>query len=427
MKKTVKNISDTKIKMTITLGNEELAVAEEVAVLKLSKDVNVAGFRKGKTPKSVAAKNIDPNALQEETLNNAISKSVSECFLEDKIQALDRPEVVVTKFVPGESLEFTAEVEILPKVTLGDYKKLKVSKDKVEVKTAEIDDVINRMKKSFADKKEAKRAAKLGDETVIDFVGKLDGVAFDGGTGKDYTLELGSNQFIPGFEDAIVGHKTGEEFDIDLAFPKDYHAKNLAGKKVVFTVTLKQLKEITDPELNDDFAKKAGPFKTMTELKDDVKRELTSQKEREANEKFKDELVKKLTEISKVAVPEVLVSDQMRSIEQDFAQNLAYQGMTIDQYLEMKQIKSKEEWLESEVKTAATNRVKSSLVLAELSKVEKIEASEAELDSQIDSFKKQYANNAEFVKHFDKPEVRMDVANRILTEKTVERLVELNK
>ncbi len=426
MKTTVKNISDTKVEFSIVLDAEELAIAEQVATAKLAKDVKVPGFRKGKTPVEVAAKKIDPNKLQEQTIDNAVSKSVAAAFLESKIQALDRPAVEVKKFVPGELLEFTAEAEILPKVKLGNYKKLKADKEKISVSESEINDTIERIRQSLAEKKDVKRAAKLGDETVIDFVGKKNKKVFDGGTGNDYNLTLGSNQFIPGFEEGVVGHKTGEVFDLSLTFPSDYQSVDLKGAKVVFTVTLKTINEVVLPEINDKLAAKAGPFKTLADMKADIKRELLAQKQHEANEKLKDSLVKQLVSVSNVPIPEILVADQAKSIEQDFVNNLMYQGMSIEQYLENKGFESKEKWLETEVKDVATKRVQAGLVLAELSKQEKIEATNDELDVQVDNFKKQYANNAEALKQFEQPEVRRDIANRLLTDKTVERLVELN-
>lgn len=426
MKVTKNNLSDTKVELTIILDAEELAIAEQVATSKLARDVKVPGFRKGKTPVSVAAKNIDPSALQEQTVDNAISKSVAEAFTESKLQALDRPAVAIKKFVPGESLEFTAEVEILPAIKLGDYKKLKLSAEKTVVDENDITDTIDRIRQGLSEKKEVTRAAKLGDETVIDFVGKKDGVAFDGGTGADYGLTLGSNQFIPGFEEGIVGHKPGDVFDLELKFPTDYHSADLKGADVTFTTTLKSIKEVALPELDDKLAAKAGPFKTLDELKSDIKRELTSQKERESLEKQKDDLVKQLVAVSKVPVPEILVADQAKSIEQDFVNNLMYQGISLDQYLENKGFESKEKWLETEVKEVAVKRVQAGLVLAELSKVEKVQATSDELEAHVGTYKAQYANNPEALKQFEQPEVRRDIANRLLTEKTVDLLVSLN-
>lgn len=426
MKTSVKHVSDTKVELTIALGEAELETAKQVALTKLSKDVKAPGFRKGKVPASVAAKHVDPTALEQQALDDALSKAVADAYLAENIQALDRPSVEIKKYVPGQELEFTAEAEILPKVTLGDYKNLKAKKPKVSVTEKEIDEIIERMRAGFAEKKEVKRAAKDGDEVVIDFVGKKDGVAFDGGTATDYNLTLGSNSFIPGFESGIVGKKIGETFDLELEFPKTYHVADLKGAKVVFTTTLKAIKEVVLPEINDEFAAKAGPFKTVAELKADIKRELTAQKEREATDKLKDALVDELITLSTVPVPEVLLKDQSESIERDMQQNLMYQGLTLEQYLAAQDFESKEKWLEAEVKPAATKRVQAGLLLAELSKVLNIQASEKDLDDHVALYKKQYANNPRMVEQFDQPEARRDIANRLLTEKTVDRLVELN-
>ncbi len=423
MKSTIKHLSDTKVAVTITVGKQELADAEKVALTKLAKTVKAPGFRKGKVPASVAAKHVDLNALAQQTLDDALSKAVSQTFTEQNIQALDRPQVEVKKFVPGQELEFVAEVEVIPEIKLGSYKKLGVKRVVAKVAVADIDDVIERMRKGFAERKEVKRAAKDGDETVIDFEGKRDGVAFDGGSAKDYTLTLGSNQFIPGFEEALVGHKAGEEFDVPLTFPKDYHAESLAGQKVVFTVKLKAVKEVVLPEVDDKFAAKAGPFKTVKELKDDIKRELTASREREADDKFKDELITKLTEVSKVPVPEILAADQARSIEQDMTQNLAYQGLTLDNYLGSKKL-TREEWQAGEVHDAAVRRVKAGLVLAELSKAEKVTATNEELAAKINQYQEQYGKQSG--QDFTSPELQRDIANRLLTDKTIDRLVELN-
>lgn len=426
MKTTVETISETKVKLTITVDAKALEDAEKVALTKLSKSVKVDGFRKGKVPASVAAKHVKPQELQEQLLDDAISKAVAEAFLAEKIQALDRPMVDVKKYVPNESLEFTAEVDVLPKVTLGDYAKLTAKPEKVSIEDKDIDEVIERIQQGFAEKKAVDRKAKEGDETVIDFVGKKGDVAFDGGTGTDYTLKLGSNQFIPGFEEGVIGHKAGEEFDLNLEFPKDYHAKELAGEKVVFTVTLKEVKEPQLPEIDDELAKKAGPYETLKDLKSDIKTEITSQKEKEAGDKLKDSLVNELIEKSTVPAPEVLVQDQMRSIEQDFSQNLMYQGMSLDQYVETSKFKDVDEWREKEVKPSAEMRVKAGLVLSELSKAEDITATDTEIDSHVALYKQQYGNNPDALKQLDTPEVRRDIANRYVTEKTVDRLVELN-
>lgn len=426
MNTTVKYLSDTRVRATIKVEATELKAAEQVALKKLSKTVKVNGFRKGHVPLEVVKKNVDPNALAQETLENALSRAVAESFIENKLQALERPEVEVKKFVPGESLEFTAEADVLPKVKLGDYKKLKATEKKVSVAKKDVDEVVERIRKSMAEKKEVKRAAKLGDEAVIDFVGKKDGEAFPGGTGNDYPLELGSGSFIPGFEEAIVGLKKGDKKDIELTFPKDYHAPDLKGKKVVFETTVKKINEKALPELNDEFAAKTGPFTSMSELTADIKRELEAQKKREASDELKDSLVKQLVAKSNVAVPAVLREDQVRSIEQDLMQNLMYQGLSIEQYWEQKGYKDRDAWVKAEANEAADNRIKAGLVLSELSKVLKIEATADELADHLNTYRKQYANNPEMAKRFEEPEVQREVANRLITEKTVDELVKLN-
>lgn len=427
MKTTVKKLSDTKVELTISLGSEELSAAEQVALTKMASDLKVPGFRKGKVPVSVAAKHVNPAALQEQTLDNALSKAVAEAFMAEKIQALDRPAVDVKKFVPGQELEFTAEVEIIPPVKLGNYKKLKAKRQAVKVEDKEVEEIITRMRENFTEKTEVKRAAKEGDEVVIDFTGKKDGVPFDGGAAKGFALKLGSGQFIPGFEEGVVGHKAGETFDLKLTFPKDYHAKELAGADVVFTVTLHKVNELSLPEVNDEFAAKCGPFTSVDELKADIKREITAQKEREADEKLKDDLVGELAEASKVALPELLIDDQIRSIEQDLMQNLMYRGLTLDSYLQTQKFTDKDDWRAKEARPAAEKRVKAGLVLAELSKELGVEVSHEELSAQIEAMKQQYGKDPKIAERFNDPNVHRDIANRMITDKTVEKLIELNK
>lgn len=426
MKTTVKKLSDTNVCLTITLGVDELNAAEQVALTKMARDLKVPGFRKGKVPVSVAAKHVNPMALQEQVLDNALSKAVAEAFMNEKLQALERPSVEVKKFVPNQEVEFTAEATVVPPVKLGDYKKLKAKAQAVKVEAKDVDEIIERMQQNFVDKAEVTRAAREGDEAIIDFVGKKDGVAFDGGSAKDFALKLGGGQFIPGFEEGVVGHKAGETFDLDLEFPKDYHAENLAGAKVVFSVTLHKVNELKLPELNDEFAAKCGPFTDIKELKADIKREITAQKEREAKEKLKDELVAELADSSKVALPELLIDDQLRSIEQDLMQNLSYRGLTMDSYLKAQGFKDKADWQKKEARPAAEKRVKAGLVLAELSKELGVEVSREELDAQISTFKQQYSKDAKLAARFDDPNIHRDIANRMITDKTIDKLVELN-
>ncbi|QHN42869.1 trigger factor [Candidatus Mycosynbacter amalyticus] len=425
MKQTTKHLSETKVELTITVSADELKDAELVALTKIARDIKVPGFRQGKVPASVAAKHVNPNDLAQHTLENALSKAVADAFLDAGVQALDRPEVEVKKFEPGSELEFVATSEILPKIKLGDYKKLAAKPEKVSVTKKDVDEIIDRIRAGYAEKKPADRKAKKGDEVNIDFVGKKEGVAFDGGTAEGYDIVLGSDSFIPGFEDGIVGHKAGDKFDLDLAFPEHYHVEDLKGAKVVFSVTLNEVKEVVEPELTDELAAKAGPFKTVKELEDDIKAEITKQKQSEADDKLKDALVSELVEKSDVPVPEILVQDQMRSIEQDMVQNLMQRGLTLDMYLAEKDFKDKDAWLESEVKEAAVNRVKAGLVLADLSKVLKVQATDAELLEKMNLLGQQYPSE-DMRKQLATPEVQRDIANRLLTDKTIDELVALN-
>lgn len=423
MKHTLKKLSDTQVQVTATASAEDLKDAKATALKYIARDIKVAGFRKGKVPAHVAEKHADPNVLANDTAEYAVNAVLNEVITVEDIRVLDQPKIEIKKYVPYDELEFESVIDVLPQITLGNYKKLGVTRSVKKVEKKDVDEVVERLRTNSSEKKTVKRAAKDGDVVVIDFVGKKDGEAFDGGTAKDYDLTLGSGSFIPGFEKAIEGHTAGESFEVPLTFPKDYHAKTLAGQPVVFDVTLHKVTEVTLPTVDDAFAAKIGPFKTKQELLDDIKRELSAQNERQANDAYKDELIGALVKLSKVPVPELLVEDQLRSIEQDATQNLMYQGMTPEQYIEQRGYKDKAEWVEKELKEAAVRRVQSGLVLAELSKAEQVEVTKEELESRFAEMLSQYQNMKD---QLDTPEARRDLANRVLTEKTLERLVALN-
>ena len=267
MKTKFKRISDSRVELTVTLEKDDLKKAEEKALAKLAKDVKVEGFRKGKVPIGVARKFIPDNDLNAETIDFAVRSTVIEAFQKEEKSPLVLPTVNVTKYVPGEMAEYTATADIIPEVKIGDYKKLGVKRPEVKVGKKEIDEVLDNIAGSFAEKKAVKKAAALGDEVIIDFVGKKGSEAFKGGSAKDYKLVLGSKTFIPGFEDGIVGHEPGDKFDLKLTFPKDYGVTELAGAKTVFEILVKQVNEIKKPAIDDELAKKCGPFKTLDELK----------------------------------------------------------------------------------------------------------------------------------------------------------------
>ena len=423
MKHTLKKTSDTQVHLSVELDKTDLATAKRAAVQELSKTVKVQGFREGKVPANVAEKNIDPLALANATTENAINIAVNDIAIAEELRILDRPQVDLGDFQPYDVLTFEATIDIVPDVTLGDYKKLKAKKEAVDVSDAEVDEVVERMRTQLAEKKTVKREAANDDEVSIDFIGKKDGEAFDGGTAKDYDLVLGSNSFIPGFEEAIVGHKVGETFDVPLTFPEDYHAEHLKGAEVVFEVTLNDIKEVVLPEVDDAFAVKVGPFKTVEGMREDIRAELMQQKEKTIEDKYKDDLVGELVAVSTVPMPQLLVDDQIRQIEQDAMQNLMYRGMSPDQYIAQMGYKDHDEWHDKEFRVAAERRVQAGLALAELSKAENIEVTKDELDARHAQMLEQYPTMKD---QLDSPEARRDMANRVITEKTVDRLVELN-
>jgi len=425
MKTKSKKLSDSRVEITVTLDSKDLKVAAEKAVEKLAKEIKVEGFRQGKVPAEVAKKFIPENDLNAETIDIAVRTTVIEAFMQNEKSPLVMPSVNVTKYVPGEMAEYTATADIIPEVKLGDYKKLGVKKEEVKVAEKDIKGVLDNLASSFAEKKVVKRAAKLGDEVIIDFVGKKDGKAFDGGSAKDYHLVLGSKTFIPGFEDGIVGHESGDKFDLPLTFPKDYGVADLAGAKTVFEVLVKQVNEVVKPAIDDEMAKKCGPFKTLAELKDDIKKNLGAQNEQRLDNKFKDDLVNALVAKSKVPAPEILINDQMHMIREDISRNAAAQGMSFEDYL--KRAGETEESWEKQAKKVAEARVKASLVLQNLALAEKITVSDDLVAAKIAELRDVYKKSPEALKSLKDPNVKMDIKNRMIIEATLDYLVKVNK
>lgn len=425
MKTTTKQLSDTKVEIKVTLEKKDLLAVRDRAIERLAKDVKAPGFRKGKVPAKVAEKYLDENNINDTALDIAVRVSVPKAFEDAKKVAIMIPKIEVTKFVPGESAEYKATAEVLPDIKLGNYKNLKVKRDDLKVTEKDMKEVLENIAKAYAEKKAIKRKAKLTDEVIIDFTGKLDGKPFEGGSAKDYTLVLGSGTFIPGFEDGVVGHEPGDKFDIDLTFPKDYHAPNLKGKKVVFEVLLKQVNEVVLPKYDDEFAKKCGPFKNMDELKADIKKNLQAQNDHKTLEKYKDDLVEAFVKGCKISAPEVMIEDQVRFIRNDISQNAASQGLKFEDYL--KQTGQTEEDWEKQAREVAEKRVKASLCLQMLARDEKIEASDKEADAKLAELRDVYSKSKEALKSLKDPQVRQDIKNRLTIEKTLEFLVDANK
>ena len=424
MKVKSKKLSDSRIELTVTLEAEDLKKAKDKALEKLAKEVKVEGFRKGKVPVEVARKFIPENDLNAETIDFAVRSTVVAAFQQVEKSPLVLPSVNVTKYVPDETAEYTATADIIPEVKLGDYKKLGVKKPTAKVTDKDVNDVLENIRTSFAEKKVAKKKAELGDEVVIDFVGKKDGEAFKGGSAKDYKLTLGSGAFIPGFEDGIVGHGSGDKFDLKLTFPKDYGVADLAGAKTVFEVLVKQVNEITKPKLDDELAKKCGPFKTVDELKDDIRKNIAMQNEQRLNEKFKDDLIRALVKKSTVPAPEILIDDQVRIIRDDMTRNAASQGMSFEEFLEAN--KETEESWEKEARKIAKERVQASMVLQNVAVAEKITVSDDDVNAKVAELRDVYKKSPEALKQLKDPNVKNDIRNRLVVEATLDYLVKVN-
>ena len=424
MKTKLKKISDSRIELTVTLEADDLKQAKKRALEKLSKEVKVEGFRKGKVPAEIAKKFIPDNDLNAETIDIAVRSTVIEAFRKEEQSPLVLPTVNVTKYVPDEVAEYTAVADIIPEVSLGNYKKLDVKRVTPKITEKEIKEVLDNVATSYAEKKAVRKVAELGDEVVIDFVGKKDGEAFKGGSAKDYKLLLGSKTFIPGFEDGIVGHEPGDKFDLKLTFPKDYGVKDLAGAKTVFEILIKQINEVKKPAIDDELAKKCGPFKTLDELKADIKKNLEAQDAHKSEEKFKDDLINALVKVSKIPAPEILIDDQVRAIRDDMTRNAASQGMSFEDFLEANN-ETIENW-EKEARKIATQRVKASLALQNVAIAEKIDVDDDIVDAKVAELREIYKKSPEALKNLKNPNVKADIKNRMIIEATLDYLVKEN-
>lgn len=424
MKTKLKKLSDSRVELTVTLDANDLKPAKKQALSKLAKELRVEGFRKGKVPVEVAKKFIPENDLNAETIDIAVRTTVVPAFQEVEKSPLVMPNVSVTKYVPDETAEYTATADIIPDIKLGDYKNLGVKKPEAKVTKKEIDEILDNLATSFAEKKAIKRAAKLKDEVIIDFVGKKDGEPFKGGSAKDYALMLGSNSFIPGFEDGIVGHEPGDKFDLKLTFPKDYGVSDLAGAKTVFEVLLKQVNEINKPKIDDEMAKKCGPFKSLDELKKDIEKNIKIQNEHKLEEKYKDELIQALVKKSNIPTPEILIEDQIRTLQDDMTRNAASQGMSFEDFLKANN-ETLDNW-KKEARKIAETRVKASLALQTLAVEQKITVSDDLVAAKIAELKDVYKKSPDALKQLKDPNVKMDIKNRMVIEETINFLVKAN-
>ncbi len=414
--------SETEAIITVVADETELSLIKKQVLGQLSGQVKLAGFREGKAPLELVEKQLDQERLQTQFLEEAINQLYPQAIQSESLRPVEQPQISIQKFVPFTTLEFEAKFAVLGKITLANYKKLKIDKSKVTISPKDIDEVIGSLKKRMAEKTDVDRAAKDTDEVWIDFEGKdQKGEAIKNADGKNYPLVIGSNTFIPGFEPELVGQKAGDEKTFTLTFPKDYGVKSMAGKKVTFTVLVNKVQAVTEPKVDDAFAAKAGPFKTLAELKADIKRQLQLERQQQADREYESELVREITKKSKLTVPEVLIMDQVERMIAETKQNLVYRGQTWDEYLETQGHKETD-FRQKVLKPQAEERVKASLVLSEIAEVEKLSISKEEVDARIVQLKSQYKDPA-MRGELDKPENRSDIASRILTEKTISAIL----
>ncbi|HEX9153574.1 MAG TPA: trigger factor [Candidatus Saccharimonadales bacterium] len=417
-----KNLSETKVQLVLEADADQLQTVKKETLEHLAHDVRLPGFRQGKAPLNLVEKSVNPATLQTEFLDRAMNVMYVAALRDNNLRPVAQPDVKIKKFVPFETLEVEIEVEIVGKVKLPDYKKIKLAKKTEKVTAKDVEDVISQLKTREAEKKDVDRAAKDGDQTFIDFKG-VDAKtkeAIGGADGKDYPLVLGSNTFIPGFEPNLVGMKAGEEKTFVLSFPKDYGVKALQNRKVEFTVTVNKVQEVVEPTIDDAFASKVGPFKTVDEMKTDIKKQLQTEKDYQADRQYTDDLLTKITKEAKVAIPESLTDEQVDRLVNDQKQSLMYKGLTWQEFLDAEG-KTEEEFKKT-IRPDAELRVKAGLVLGEIAEAEKVIVTPEEVEVRMQILRGQYTDKA-MQAELEKPETRREIASRMVSEKTVDKLV----
>ncbi|HSW75315.1 MAG TPA: trigger factor [Candidatus Saccharimonadales bacterium] len=421
MQVTQKNLSDTNVQLTLVADEAILTEAKREALEHLAESVRLQGFRKGKAPLNMVEKSVDPSTLQTEFLDIAMNRLYVAALDDKNLRPVSQPKVNVKKFVPFDSLEIDVEVEVVGEIKLADYKKMKIDQPKVTVTAKDVDEVIENLLEREAARVSVERAVKDGDEVILSFKGVDTDTKepISGADGKDYPLLIGSNTFIPGFEPNLVGMKPGDEKTFDIVFPKDYGVAALQSRKVTFTVTVSKVSEIQKSKLDDAFAAKAGPFKTVADLKEDIKNQLQSEKEYQADREFTDNMLMKIADASTVAIPQVLVDEQIDRMVSEQKQNLMYRGQTWQEFLDSEGLT--EEEFRTKLEKDAKLRVKAGLVLSEVAEVEKVTVTPEELEVRMQLLKGQYSD-PQMQAELDKPENRRDIVSRILSEKTLAKL-----
>lgn len=415
-------------KLTIEVSAEELEQGLQKAYLKNKNRINVPGFRKGKVPRQMIEKMYGPEIFYEDAANALIPDAYAKAMDECELELVSRPVIDIVKIEKGQPFVFTAEVAVKPEVTLGAYKGIEVEKIDTaaseEEITAEVDKERDNNSRTITVED---RAVENGDMTVIDFEGFVDGTAFEGGKGTDYPLTIGSGAFIPGFEEQLVGAEIGREVDVNVTFPKEYHAKELAGKPAVFKCTVKEIKVKELPDADDEFVKDVSEFDTMEEYRADLKKKIEDRKAADAKAKKEDAVIEKIIEGAQMEIPEAMIDTQAESLVDDFAQRLMMQGMSLEQYAQY--TGATVESMKNQMKPQAKKRIESRLVLEAVAAAENLEASEedieAEMNRMAESCKMELDKLKELISEEEKKNMRQDLsiqkAIELVTEAAVEK------
>lgn len=411
---TVENLEEKNmVKLVIEAAAEEFEAGLNSAYNKNKSKISLPGFRKGKAPRKMVEKMYGAEVFYEDAANSIIPDAYAKAADECGLELVSQPKINVTQMEAGKPFIFEAVVATKPEVELGQYKGLEVTKADKEATDADVEEELKRVQdQNSRTVSVTDRAVKDGDNTVIDFEGFVDGVAFEGGKGTDYPLTIGSHSFIDTFEEQIIGMNIGDEKEINVTFPEEYHVDDLKGKPAMFKVSVKEIKEKQLPELNDEFAQDVSDFDTLAEYKDDLKNKIADRKTREAKAKQEDEAIEKIIEASKMDIPEAMITTQVNRMLEDFAQRLQQQGLSVEQYFQYTGATADK--IMEEMKPEAVKRIQSRLVLEAVVKAENIEISEEEFEAELkkmaETYKMELDQIKEFMGDYEKKQIKDDLA-----------------
>ena len=420
----VENLEHNMAKLTIEVAAEELEKALDSAYQKQKKQISVPGFRKGKVPRAMIEKMYGAGVFYEDAANILMQQTYAGAVDESGVDIVSRPTVEVTQIEKGQPFIYTAEVAVRPEVTLGKYMGVTVTKIDTSVSDEEVDaELENQRNKNARTVTVTDRPVAEGDTAVIDFEGFVDGVAFEGGKGENHPLEIGSHSFIEGFEDQLIGKKKGETCDVNVTFPAEYHADELAGKPAKFVVTIKEVKRNELPELNDEFASEVSDFDTLDEYKADIRKKLQEKKEQDAKVENENNVIEKVVENAQMELPQPMVDTQAREMVENYARRLQSQGLNINDY--MKYTGMTPEKLMEQMRPEAEKRIKTRLVLEKVVEVENVEVSDEKLDEHINeiaaSYKLEGAKLKEMMGEREKEQIREDLKVQAAIDLLVEQ------